>query len=112
MRNLAVGLAIGTIVLTLGCEKPDPATSQLVVGSEVMLAKPDPVGGDSVVVETARGAGLMGLGFGTVKVGTKATVVDDPGGVDPKRKVRINVQAGEAGTIVGTVNREIVRPVP
>jgi hypothetical protein len=109
MRTVAPSFAVLTIVLAVGCRQ-DPETSALAPGAEVVLAKTAPALGDDIVVGAAQGAGFEGTRFVKVKLGTRATVVRDPGGSRRTRKVHISLKTESVGEVVGTVERGALRP--
>lgn len=114
MRAAVATAAVLTIVLAAGCQQnpPDPVTSALEPGAEVIMVKTKANWGDDVPIKTRPGAGVMGSDVVAVKLGTTGRVVSDPGGADPQRLVQINVRTEDGKDVVGTVERGFVRPVP
>jgi hypothetical protein len=106
-RMLAVAGLCGLLV---GCgERPD--RGRLATGSEAIVYEPELGEVMARPIGTIRAEGLRGSSVLVLYVGTRVTVIDDPGGA-PNRLVRVNVREGKEANEPATIGRQYLRPVP
>jgi hypothetical protein len=109
-------LAVVGVLFVVGCGRPDPASSPLAVGARAIVYGE----GDEESVTANLGkfdAADPYAGFVSVRVGTAAVVIDDPG-IDAREKpsgdryVKVKLSEGQYSGELVTLHRKNLRSSP